>query len=530
MLNQLVSGAMSFNQYAIVTLAIAAHASVLSAQGESPDQKVDDQIAQYPGAPFEDREGNLWFPTVLNGLIRFDGDEFQNFTKDDGLGSNMIRDIIEGEDGIIWIGTSGGLTQYDGKSFVTMADYEPFPIKRGFGDFGNHRDLSDVLIDRTGQLWISTADGVFQFDGEMFTRFAMPVIAKKNAWEFAPEKVSCIYEDQAGHLWFGTDGAGVVHFDGEEMTVYTKDTHGLSSDNVSEIYQDSRGDFWFGTANGGVTRYDGEAFTTHLRSDEFSIHHGRGRYLSIHEDREGNVWMGAAFAGGGVYRFDGDSFEYFSTDSGLGKGGVPSIREDRDGNLWLGTTTGVFHYDGLRFVPFTKSNPELPASWAQRGGNLLEGWPEEVFDLPPGFAPDLPKGTESLRFAPGWRDPNSEEFWSYAFVMWIDEPVPDIERVDELVEIYYSGLMNVFAGNRGKDISHDPVRVEVKQVGPNQYEAEMHLIDAFATFEPKDIRVLIETEADDEGHSFVHIQVSQQPEGHEIWKSLEAAIDWIRAQ
>jgi len=318
------------------------------------------QLAQYPGAPFEDRQGKLWFGTVLDGLIRYDGKEFVTFTQEDGLGSDMIRGIVEDKDGILWIATSGGLTRHDGVSFTTLTNYAPITVTHGWSKHGNHRDLSDVMIDSRGDLWIATMDGVFQYDGEMFTRFELPVIATDEKWEFSPRKVSCIFEDKDGNLWFGTDGAGVVRYDGKSMGVYTMKADGLASDNVSAVFQDKRGDFWFGTANGGVSHYDGNSFTTHLRAKVFSKHSGWGRYFGIHEDRLGNIWFGAAYEGGGVYRYDGHSFEYLSENRGLGSGGVPSIREDRSGNLWFGTTSGVYYFDGARFINFTRSNPQLP--------------------------------------------------------------------------------------------------------------------------------------------------------------------------
>ena len=160
----------------------------------------------------------------------------------------------------------------------------------------------------------------------------------------------------------------------------------------------------------------------------------------------------------------------------------------------------------------------------------LEGWASESFALPPDFAPQLPTGTESLRFAPGWRDPNSENFWSYAFVMSIDEPAADGTRVKELLELYYDGLMSVFASNRGKEASIKPTRVTVRSAAQNHYEATMHLIDAFATFEPVDIHVQIKTLTGTGEHSFVYIKVSKQPYEHEIWRSLQAAIDDIQSQ
>lgn len=154
----------------------------------------------------------------------------------------------------------------------------------------------------------------------------------------------------------------------------------------------------------------------------------------------------------------------------------------------------------------------------------IEAWQSETFALPPDFAPDLPTGTESLRFSPGWRDPKAEGFWSYAFVIWIDEPAPDAARIDELLETYYNGLMGTFAAGAGKDISKSPARVDVDRIAPGRYEARMHLIDAFATFKPIDLRVVVDSVAEGQSRASLRVRVSPKPRGHAIWHSLDAAI------
>ncbi len=152
------------------------------------------------------------------------------------------------------------------------------------------------------------------------------------------------------------------------------------------------------------------------------------------------------------------------------------------------------------------------------------GWPEETFPLPPGFAPGLATGVESLRFTPGWRNPDSEDFWSYAFIMWVDEPAPDIKRVGELVDGYYDGLMSVFARNAGQDIGNDPAEVAVEQIGLNLFEVDMYVVDAFATFDQIPVRVVVEVVAEADAKSSVRVQLSPQPPEHGVWRSLEAAI------
>lgn len=312
-------------------------------------------LAQYPGAPFEDQRGNLWISTVLEGLIRYDGTHFVSFTTQDGLPSDSIRDLLEDQAGVLWIATTGGVSTYDGERFTTLSDYGDLPVQHTFTAEGDHRDVWDLHQDRQGTLWIATADGVFRLEGSTFIPFPLPVHATPPNFEFTPKLVYHILEDQAGHLWFGTDGAGAMRYDGTSITVYTQEDHGLASDRICTILQDSQGDLWFGTSGGGVSHFDGTTFTTHLRSPTFSKHTGWGRFMAIAEDREGHLWFGVSSQGGGVYRYDGEAFRHFSQQEGLGDGGVPSIRMDRSGNLWLGTTSGVFRFDGERFLHFTKS-------------------------------------------------------------------------------------------------------------------------------------------------------------------------------
>lgn len=329
---------------------VASSSQEAGAKGGAPVQ-----IAEYPGAPYEDRSGKLWFSTVFEGLVRYDGAEFVTFTTEDGLASDSVRDILEDDDGVLWIATTGGVTTYDGEFFTTLTDYGDTPVTYGFTKEGNHRDVWDILEDRRGALWIATADGVFRLDGGSFAPFPLPVVAAEGSYEFTPNMVYCIFEDRDGVLWFGTDGAGAVSYDGTGMVVFSAEKDGLCSDRVCAILQDARGDFWLGTSGGGVSRYDGSAFTTHLRTATFSEHFGWGRYMAIHEDRDGHVWFGVSSPGGGAWRYDGESFRHFSRADGLGDGAIPSIGSDRSGNVWFGTTAGVYRFDGARFFNFTKA-------------------------------------------------------------------------------------------------------------------------------------------------------------------------------
>jgi ligand-binding sensor domain-containing protein len=63
-----------------------------------------------------------------------------------------------------------------------------------------------------------------------------------------------ITEDNAGNLWFGTNGGGVSKYDGKAFTNYTYD-QGLAHPLVISTFKDSKGHLWFGTGGGGVSMY-----------------------------------------------------------------------------------------------------------------------------------------------------------------------------------------------------------------------------------------------------------------------------------
>lgn len=54
---------------------------------------------------------------------------FALFTEDDGLADNDVRDIIKDKEGYLWIGTSNGLSKYDGQKFTNFQVQQGMPGK-----------------------------------------------------------------------------------------------------------------------------------------------------------------------------------------------------------------------------------------------------------------------------------------------------------------------------------------------------------------------------------------------------------------
>ncbi|MBT8231530.1 MAG: hypothetical protein KJN84_02805, partial [Bacteroidia bacterium] len=68
------------------------------------------------------------------------------------------------------------------------------------------------------------------------------------------EYIRNIFQDKNGNFWFGTNGYGVAHYNGDSIVYYSVD-QGFEGQQVTGIAQDSKHNLWFAT-NLGVVRYD----------------------------------------------------------------------------------------------------------------------------------------------------------------------------------------------------------------------------------------------------------------------------------
>lgn len=76
-----------------------------------------------------------------------------------------------------------------------------------------------------------------------------------------------------------------------------------------------------------------------------------------------------------------------------------------------------------------------------------KGWSTERFLIPISFAPQISyKGVEDIRFSPGWGKSESDEYWTYAFLWYLDgAPETNEKIIAENLRAYYTGLIQVNA-------------------------------------------------------------------------------------
>lgn len=77
--------------------------------------------------------------------------------------------------------------------------------------------------------------------------------------------------------------------------------------------------------------------------------------------------------------------------------------------------------------------------------SIPEDWNVERFLIPISFAPQIAyKGVEDIRFAPGWGKVNSDEYWTYAFLWYLEGFLQiDATVIAGNLKTYYSGLIEI---------------------------------------------------------------------------------------
>lgn len=111
-------------------------------------------------ALLRDRQNRLWCGTDGAGLVLMENGRPTFYTRDDGLAGNRVFALAQDSLGFLWVGTSSGLSQFDGKRFRSFIHSE------GFGEIGLH----GLLADRDGFLWVSSFPGISKLQPMRFFR------------------------------------------------------------------------------------------------------------------------------------------------------------------------------------------------------------------------------------------------------------------------------------------------------------------------------------------------------------------------
>lgn len=115
------------------------------------------------------------------------------YNGENGLPGGSANDIVQTKDGILWIGTYGGLYRYSGNSFQWMNELDPV------------KTVNCLYADEAGRLWIGTNDNGLSI---CINQQISNVVNREDG--LPSNSVRCIVEDTEGYYYVGTTDSLVV--------------------------------------------------------------------------------------------------------------------------------------------------------------------------------------------------------------------------------------------------------------------------------------------------------------------------------
>lgn len=309
---------------------------------------------------FIDSTDRVWVSTNAE-LYVLDGDSQNTIVKGSKEGLD-IEQIIEGENGIIWLIMKKEIFQYEEATKEISSVYK---IKDEV-----QINLNTIKADKKGNLWLGSENGVFVFD---INEGSLEKVFSSINDQINTAEISTISIDNNENIWLGSIGQGLfkieyVNPDNFKIKQYLKRSFlapKLNSNHISDIFIDESNVLWVGTVYGGVNKGNLEINFLHFKTGFKNLNIvDPDPVFSLCEDGYQNLWIGTY--GSGLYKLDKkrNTYKHYS---GIGKGGkglkgeqVYMITEDYNKDIWVCTNIGGLHkYDKVndRFIVF--EHPEI---------------------------------------------------------------------------------------------------------------------------------------------------------------------------
>ncbi|HTV05623.1 MAG TPA: two-component regulator propeller domain-containing protein [Acidobacteriaceae bacterium] len=320
-----------------------------------------DALAETPqGGIWIGADSGLWFTaSAVPGpkSQQSNPPSLKSYTQSDGLPSNRVNLLYCDREGVIWIGTAGGLARY------AYGSIEAFTPKEGFSS----NLILSIAEDREGNLWLGTeSGGVDVLRDRKFTTYT-------SADGISNDHILSVMQDHSGAVWLGTSGGGLDHatLATVNKTGFSTLTaaNGLSSNIILSIAGAPNGDLWVGTPDGLDRMHNGNV-TVFTSADGLADDFVR----SLCFDDHGTLWIGTRR---GLSQYRNGQFTTWTALDGLGSNLVGAMLQGSHGGMWIATLGGLTHWSNGRFRNYTEkdglSNRIITALHLEPDGTLWIG-------------------------------------------------------------------------------------------------------------------------------------------------------------
>ncbi|MDR3725070.1 MAG: diguanylate cyclase [Terracidiphilus sp.] len=189
-----------------------------------------------------------------------------------GLDNLNVDCVAQDSIGYLWVGTENGLYQYDGNRF------SKFGPAQGL----NARTIQDILPGPGGTLLVGSTEGIFFRDSNgQFSEVPSPDLDNR----FSLRIGSVFTHYGSGHFVI-TSRSGVYELSRDDASRWTSRNMHLSSEQVWSVFTDPAGALWFGCGDDLCKLQNGKV--DHLRA---ILHLPAERWLHMQLDRQQHLWI-----------------------------------------------------------------------------------------------------------------------------------------------------------------------------------------------------------------------------------------------
>jgi len=278
----------------------------------------------------------LWLATYF-GVSNFNGSEFVNYNKENGLSGNIVRTIFEDSKNRIWVGFWGdGINYIENGKVHKISD----PILK------KYPSVLQFFETKDGTLWIFGSKAIMQYVNDEIKL----VYTTKSPIDYGlPNDV---IQTKDGTLWIATLGRGIAKITLSPFSIEMINDKNSTINNICySLFEDKDGSVWVGSYGAIFNYKNGKLKAYNLQGKGH-----RNRVWSIDEDIKGQLWLG--IYGNGIAIFDKKkSFQIINSSNGLGDDYTFKLLIDSENNKWIiSQNNGLSKFRDFAFVYYSEKD------------------------------------------------------------------------------------------------------------------------------------------------------------------------------
>ncbi|MBN1292767.1 MAG: diguanylate cyclase [Candidatus Latescibacteria bacterium] len=298
-----------------------------------------------------DNNGILWFGTA-QGLHTIDPSDntIEHYSHEPtdqfSISTDSIWAVYHDRSGIGWVGTlfGGGNKIVPSKSIFRLYSLEEIYAGATKGGFINE------FCEAGSSVWLTSNYGLHRLDINKQS-FSLYTPEDNNKMGLETLLLRTIFNDDSGHLWFGTSIVGLIRFDIDTGSFTSFQHNDLISSvislDVTSVNKDSDDLFWLGTNLGILTFNPQTESFSKIDIDDNENDKMKGVSNIIFDSDGTTVWISGQFGLSQYNRKSKNLSFIFSNNResrSLSSNFISCMLDDGQGSIWLGTNDGLYSY------------------------------------------------------------------------------------------------------------------------------------------------------------------------------------------